>query len=402
MQGLVYIFIGLAALGLGAAAYLGLSFTPIEALVTALSFGMLAIVALERQLRRRAEARLERGIEELSRLLATDANAGNVLSQRVNTIIDLDLERRIETIEADLSVFGTAVRQVAESVAEMEEHRRSAPDATVTDEAPAEEDGFPQPVIPANALRHALDDNRLVCHIEPIVSLPERKPHGYDIVPRLMLDNGHLADPPDYLPRVGEYELRSRVEAFSLAEAIVVARRSRTGRAPLPFYPPLSRATLTNPGAMERLIGALEANRAIAETLVFAISESEWRAVLPSERPAVADIARRGVGLSLTGARTLRFDFGDLEGLGFRSIRIDASRFIGKPDSFTDFHIADVADYVRRYGIELIATGVVGEQQLTTLYDAGILLAQGPVIGGPGPIRSDLTLERTGLARRRA
>ena len=39
MQGLVYIFIALAALGVAVASYFGLTFSPIEAIVTALAFG---------------------------------------------------------------------------------------------------------------------------------------------------------------------------------------------------------------------------------------------------------------------------------------------------------------------------------------------------------------------------
>jgi cyclic-di-GMP phosphodiesterase TipF (flagellum assembly factor) len=62
VQGLVYLFIALAALGVAAAAYFGLTFTPIEAAVTAIAFGCLAILLVERQLRRRAEGRLEKAI----------------------------------------------------------------------------------------------------------------------------------------------------------------------------------------------------------------------------------------------------------------------------------------------------------------------------------------------------
>ena len=65
VQGLVYLFIGVAALGVAGAAYFGLTFTPIEAAVTAIAFGCLAVLLVERQLRRRAETRLEKAIEQV-------------------------------------------------------------------------------------------------------------------------------------------------------------------------------------------------------------------------------------------------------------------------------------------------------------------------------------------------
>ena len=112
MQGLVYLFIALAALGVAGAAYFGLTFTPIEAAVTAIAFGCLAVLLVERQLRRRSEARLEKAIEDLSRLLSTDAQAGSALSQRVNALTDLKVGSRLDALEADLGVVGTVVRQV--------------------------------------------------------------------------------------------------------------------------------------------------------------------------------------------------------------------------------------------------------------------------------------------------
>jgi cyclic-di-GMP phosphodiesterase TipF (flagellum assembly factor) len=83
-----------------------------------------------------------------------------------------------------------------------------------------------------------------------------------------------------------------------------------------------------------------------------------------------------------------------MQGLGFRSIRIDATRFLRQPESFTDFHASDVAAYGRRFGIELIATGTIDEQQLLQLFEDGVTLAQGPHIAPPGPVRPDLLLDR--------
>jgi cyclic-di-GMP phosphodiesterase TipF (flagellum assembly factor) len=71
-----------------------------------------------------------------------------------------------------------------------------------------------------------------------------------------------------------------------------------------------------------------------------------------------------------------------------------------QPEIFTDFHPADIAAYGRRFGIELVATGIIDEQQLLHLFEDGISLAQGPHIAGPGPVRPDLQLERqAGIAR---
>ena len=124
MQSLVYIFIALAGVAVGVAAYFGLTFSPIEAFVTGLGLVAIAIAIVERTLRRRSEARLERAIADLSRLLSTDAQAGAALGQRLTTLVQENAGKRLEVIEADITVLGTVVRQVAEAVAELEDARK--------------------------------------------------------------------------------------------------------------------------------------------------------------------------------------------------------------------------------------------------------------------------------------
>jgi cyclic-di-GMP phosphodiesterase TipF (flagellum assembly factor) len=401
VQGLVYIFIALAALGVAVAAYFGLTFSPIEAIVTALAFGCLAVMLMERSLRQRSEARLERAIEDLARLLSTDAKAGQVLSQRVNAITDTNVGSRLEGIEADISVLGTVVRQVAEAVADIEEARRAGefPKPTTlerfSDDEEDEDDGMPEPAISEAELRAALTQNRLVFHIEPIAALPQRRPLGYDLVPRLMQSDGSLADAPDFMPRRGGEDLVRRIEALALEEAVVITRRSRTAGQPIRLFMALTRATVLDKRALEALISTLGANQAIAPSLGFAIPQPEWKQLGPTEKRQLIDIRKSGACFSLTDATSLRFDFAELEGMGFTSVRFDATRFLRQPTSFTDFHTADIAPYAKRFDIDLCATGVIDEQQLLSLFEDGIAQAQGPHIGRAGPVRPDLLVERT-------
>ena len=399
MQGLVYLFIALAALGVAGATYFGLTFTPIEAAVTAIAFGCLAVLLVERQLRRRAEGRLQKAVEDLSRLLSTDAQAGSVLSQRVNNLTELRPGPRLQAIESDLAVLGNVVRHVTEAVADLEERRR----LTTEDQKPEPEpdpDIMPEPVIPLELLREAIENNRLVFHIEPIVTLPQRRPFGYDLVPRLTMEDAGFADRPDFMPRHGGEEIVARIEAEGMDEAVVIARRSRTAGTPITLFVPISRATLGSAKAVELILAALDANRAIVSALLFAVDHNEFKALSNKEKASLAAIGKMGVGLSLGAANSLRFDYAELQGLGFRSIRVDATRFLRQPEMFTDFHAADIAAYGRRFGIELVATGIIDEQQLLSLLEDGVTLAQGRHIAGPGPVRPDLQLDRpASLAR---
>jgi cyclic-di-GMP phosphodiesterase TipF (flagellum assembly factor) len=411
VQVLVYTFIALSALGVGCTAYYALTFTPAEAIMAGLTFAAVSIILLERTLRQRAENRLERAIEDLSRLLATDAQAGATLGQRINALTDVNAGTRLEGVEADISVLGTVIRQVAEAVADIEERAKkpqsfergrmiSAP-AVVTPQPPLRE---PDPIIPLETLRQALSENRLIYHVQPVVTLPQRRPHGYDLVPRLMLEDGDLADRADFMPRKGGEDVLRHIEGIGLVEAVTIARRSRSAGTPIHLFMPLSRATLGDPTASDQLIASLEANRAIAPNLAFLIADAEWQALSTGERAIADSLFKKGSTFSLTGVKSLRVDVAELAGQGVRSLRVDAARFIEDPEGFTDFHASDIANYLNRFTVSLLATGVSNEHQILELLDVGISLIQGPHIAAPGPVRPDLMLERpnTATALRRA
>lgn len=395
MQGLIYLFIALIGVAIGVAAYFGLTFTPIEAFLLGLIVIGLALFMLERSLRQRAEARLERSVQDLSRLLSTDAQAGQALNQRINKLEDIESKKRLEVLEADVSVLGTVVRQLAEAVSELEENLSGDGAGDEENDTKAAAPAKPkadEPVIPIEMLRQALSEDRLTHHVQPIVTLPQRRTHGYDLLPRLMLEDGELATEADFMPRQGGEDLIREIEFSSLGEAIAMARRARTAGKPVKLYLPISPATLANEESHERLLALLGANEAICDLLGFRVAETAWTSLTASHESAVESIAKHGVGFSLNKVRSLRFNFAQMAELGVRSVRAEASRFIDNPASYTDFHTADIAAYLNRYEIELIVTGVATEQQILTLLDDGIGLVQGPHISEPGPIRPDLML----------
>ncbi len=172
VQLLVYVFISIVALACGGAVYFGLTFTLIESLLVVGIVFVLSMLFMERTLRWRSERRMEKAIEDLSRLLSTDAQAGQVLSQRINALSDVNPGPRIDVLEADLSVLGTVVRQVAEAVSELEARGvtpapAAPPPAAAVDEEPEQDhapepERLPEPVIPLPTLRTALDEDRLV------------------------------------------------------------------------------------------------------------------------------------------------------------------------------------------------------------------------------------------------
>lgn len=391
MLGLVYLFMGLCGFAIGVAGYYLLALTPAEAAMLAILATLAAVVVHEHRLRRRSERRLEKGIEELGRLLSTDAQAGQVLSQRVNALTDLDLGPRLEVMEADMSVLGTVVRQVAEAVSELETAQ-----TTAAPRAPAENrpDGTARhlPSVPLPTVRSALDDGRLLHHVQPIVTLPQRKVHAYELALRLMLGKGTICDPPDYMPvrNVQDDIVLRRIERILAHEAIRIVRRARLADAPVRILTRLSLATLSDKVAVDQLVGVLAANRAVNPDLCFMLDSTDFGDMDQLETDMLHRLVQQGAAVGLSNCASLRLDFASLAQRGVRYIGVDAEGFIKNPTRYSDFHASDINDYVARFGINLMMTGIASEQQVLSLLDDGIRLAQGDAIAPLGPLRQDL------------
>ena len=188
-----------------------------------------------------------------------------------------------------------------------------------------------------------------------------------------------------------------RIDRLALDEAVTIARRSRTGGTPATLHVPLSRASLADADFIDRIVTMLDANRAITSAISLKIADADWLAMPLSEKAALAAFVKKGVGLSLADVKSLRLDFGDLAADGVHSVRVDATHFLDAPSDFSDFHTSDIVKFLRRFGIDLIATGIISEDQILTLLEDGIGLAQGHHIAGPGPARPDLIVERPAM-----
>ena len=395
MQVLVYVLIFVAGLALGAAGHFVLALSWGEAAMLALVCVGLFLLIVERTVRRRSEARFERAIEELSRLLATDAQAGAVLNQRVNALLEIEANRRLDALEADVSVLGTVVRQVAETIADVEAKRSSRSSASGKSAA-RESRGASGLMLPASPVSpaglppdivdEALDEGRFVLHWQPIFTLPQRRVHGHNLVPRLQLEGGRLVDLRPY-PNDAAHPVGARIGLLLIEQALVASRAQ--GSRSVPIYLPLPSGCLGDPAFGQKLMLMLDGEAERAENFALVVAEAQWLNLADSERRLLREFVARGGTISIDAAQTLRHDYAALASGGVRTLRVDAGRFIAEPEELTDFHTADVTSYLKRYGIDLIATDVRSDDQVLSLIDDAVSLAEGTHLAAAGPRRSD-------------
>jgi cyclic-di-GMP phosphodiesterase TipF (flagellum assembly factor) len=135
----------------------------------------------------------------------------------------------------------------------------------------------------------------------------------------------------------------------------------------------------------------LEANRALAPSLVFEISQSAYRSLGPIELEGMGALADRGFRFSMDHVSDLRIEPRDLAERGFRFVKAPATLLLNRTGSAaSDIYPADFAGLLARFGIEMIAEKIESEGAVVDLLDYDVKYGQGYLFSPPRPVRPEV------------
>jgi cyclic-di-GMP phosphodiesterase TipF (flagellum assembly factor) len=151
----------------------------------------------------------------------------------------------------------------------------------------------------------------------------------------------------------------------------------------------LSAATLTDSG-FAQLLELLEANRAIAPSLILEFTHAAVRSMGPIEHESLAALAERGFRFSMDNLTDLRLEPRELTERGFRFIKASAALLLNRASgNTTNIHPADFSDLLGRFGIDLIADRIENESTVVDLLDYDVRFGQGFLFSPPRPVRPE-------------
>jgi cyclic-di-GMP phosphodiesterase TipF (flagellum assembly factor) len=101
-----------------------------------------------------------------------------------------------------------------------------------------------------------------------------------------------------------------------------------------------------------------------------------------------------GFSAAVTGVDSLALDPRALHAQGIRFVKVAPRLLLAKAAApGAEIHPDDLAGYLRRHGVTLIADPVDGEAVVAELIDMQVALAQGPLFGLPRPVRAEVFAE---------
>jgi cyclic-di-GMP phosphodiesterase TipF (flagellum assembly factor) len=294
------------------------------------------------------------------------------------------------------------VKQLAETVAAHDEAlaaghagRGSEPsDTPDTPELGATQAGAAEaPLLPNRdellaAIRAAIDAHRIDMHLQPIVTLPQRKVRYYEALSRLRTEDGHMLPPTEFLEPAAAGGLLGRLDHLLLFRCVQVVRRLLIKNRDIGLFCNISATTLNDAQYFPQMVQFLEANRVLAPSLLLEFRQSAWRGMGPTELEGLATLRELGFRFCMDQVTDLRIEPRDLAERGVRFVKIPATVLLNRTEA-TDIHAADLSDLLHRHGISLIADHIEAENQVVELLDFDMRFGQGFLFSPPRPVRAE-------------
>jgi cyclic-di-GMP phosphodiesterase, flagellum assembly factor TipF len=417
----------LIAGSIGLMVYLRFGFTAAEAALVGLALltALAVYDAVAARLRDRAEASnqisaLSRNSGDLARQLAEFGRRLSAMDQKVEHVLERSLQTA-QPLAAELEELSTLVKQLADSVAAHDralagaaEHASAVPPASDTTAAKLPDAivaaaAAPAPPVPAKPpaertvpgfegldrdgiialIGDAVEAAKIDLYLQPVVTLPQRKVRYYEAMSRLKAGNGEIVAAADFLKYAEAGALLPKLDHLTVLRCVQVVRRLLLKNRDIGLFCNLSGTTLADAG-FPQLLEFVEANRAIAPSLVFEFSQSAVRAMGPLEHESLAALAARGFRFSIDNVADLRAEPRELNERGFRFIKVPAALLLNRVGAAsTDIHPADLSDLLGRFGIDLIAERIESESTVVDLLDYDVRFGQGFLFAPPRPVRAE-------------
>jgi cyclic-di-GMP phosphodiesterase, flagellum assembly factor TipF len=364
-------------------------------------------------------ADLSRGTADLARQVAEFGRRLAALEGKMVSANSVGADR-IQAVAGEINELGTLVKQLAASVSNHDDMLAAGAAAAIAisagkrdNEASSSADETPDIAVPAvaslsadrasgdaapsrsqaqilAAVKSAIDENRIDIYLQPMVSLPQRKVRFYEAVTRLRDERDQVVAADDFILVAEAAGLIGRIDHAVMLKCVQVLRRLMVRNKDVGVFCNVASATLGNPTIFAQCLDFLEANRALASSLVLEFKQSTFRNLDPGKIEHLAALAQRGFRFSIDHVTDLRIEPRELADRGVRFIKVPAALLLDhRHNSGSDIHPSDLSDLLGRFGIDLIAERIEGERAVVDLLDYDVRFGQGFLFAPPRPLRPE-------------
>jgi diguanylate cyclase (GGDEF)-like protein len=227
-------------------------------------------------------------------------------------------------------------------------------------------------------IRKALEKDLFVLHFQPIFHLDSRKVSHYEVLLRMLDNDGGLIPPGAFLEIAERFGMIRDVDRWVLNKAIEVQGESNRTGSPVRLAVNLSGRHFGNPQVLDWIKSQISNNNANPEMLIFEITETAAVENISNARRFTDDLHALGCRVALDDFGVGFSSFHYLKHLPVDMIKLDGSfvRQLAR-DKFDRVFVKAMSQMARGLGITSTAEFIESEEVIEILLELGVDLGQG-------------------------
>lgn len=253
-----------------------------------------------------------------------------------------------------------------------------------------------------NSVREAIESNRVELHLQPVVTLPQRRIAFYESFTRLRDSSGGMIMPGEFLRVAEPSGLVSEIDNMLLLKCVQLARRMIKRDKRIAMFCNLSPTSLGDENFFIQFVDFLKQNRDLAGSMIFELPREAFDRLSMTAERNMGRLFDLGFRFSIDRCDAIDLDLRKLERMGVRYVKVAGETLVRQllregvrpiTGLAREFEPQDVASLFARYGVDLIADRVENERTVVELLELDLGFAQGNLFGPPRPLHELQTVE---------
>jgi len=339
----------------------------------------------------KAAKQVEQRVEGFEREITDTARRMNVVEARTDAIeetVKIELSERRDALVNEMRQLEGLIDKLTRSF-----ETRLTDSAALARVQPVEDAAL-------RDVRDALKDGRVDLHLQPIVSLPQRRVTFYEGFTRLRRPDGSHITPADFLDAARRANLMGIIDNFMLFRCVQIVRRLAERDRRVGVFCNISSISLEDPTFFPMFLSFMTENRDLSGSVIFEIRADRFEQRSPTMRANMDKLTSLGFRFSIDHVMGVDLDLPRLQAAGVRFVKVNGSQLIDQlrdphgPRPLTALNRKltgnEVGAAFSRYGIMLIAEKIEDEASVVEILEYEIPFGQGHVFSAPRPIKSSL------------
>ncbi len=229
-------------------------------------------------------------------------------------------------------------------------------------------------------IKAALMENRFRLVQQPIASLEGERPGMYDVLVRMIDQQGREVLPSEFMAAAGRNDLLKNIDRWVVGASLSFAAQKK----PECLFVRLSKETVRDAGFLEWLDNHLRSSRAEPQRLCFQITEESAASYLTQVKALAAVLRSRRFRFALEGFGSGRDSAGLLESVPLDFVKIDGTIIQElAADPQLQQRVRALVEAARKRNIQTIGERVEDANTMAVLWQVGVQYIQGYFINEP-------------------